>query len=124
MSIVVGDTVWSRTGLPMRIEYKDPQTGKVLLDKDFNAIQKDSLYGIKNGMFPDTRVDWRDTLNSIQNEDVQQSIKDLFHKILSLKHDKADSRLIKYLENELQFLMVKHRFVPKDYFINPIILSS
>lgn len=119
-SIAPNDIVWTRNGDPVRISEKNQKTGKLILDNNFTKIQDTTKLGIKNGLEPEQKESYNTTLSKIENSDDRyQEIRDLYNKIQTLKRGNTDPRLIKYLENELQFRMVREKFIPENYEVDP-----
>ena len=121
--IQTGDIVWTRNGDPIRVKGKDPQTGQLYIDREYANVQKESQNGIKNGLSQDTRSAFQTVLSSAQNPDKKEEINFLFEKIKTLKGQNADPRLIKYLENELQFRIVRESYKPEDFAESSIVIG-
>jgi hypothetical protein len=122
-SISQNDIIWSRTGDPVRVTKRDHQNGKVYLDGDFSAIQELASKGIRNGLEPEQREAYQLILSDIIAEDAKEEIQNLHHRIEDLKNQNVDSRFLKYLENELQYRMVREKFVPEDFGVDAIVLG-
>ncbi len=123
-TISPNDILWSRTGDPVRIAARNPKDGKVILDTNFDNIQEVAKIGIKNGLEPAQKAAYNLNLSLIQNDDDrQQEIRDLYNRITQLKQENTDPRVIKYLENELQFRIVREKFTPENFAVDAITLG-
>ena len=122
-SIKVNDILWSRTGDPILIKNIDTATGNVYTNTNFKETQAQAKNGIKNGLAVPEREIYQSTLSEIQSPDKKQEIISLFNKIKGLKEGNTDPRLLKYLENELQFRMLRENFKPEDYSQKPTSLD-
>ncbi|KAB8031969.1 hypothetical protein [Fluviispira multicolorata] len=123
LAIVPNDIVWTRNGDPIRVEKTNPKTGKIILDPDFEKIQDTAQTGIKNGLEPKLKDAYKTSLSDIEGEEKRQEIRDLYAKIESLKNGNTDQRVIKYLENELQYRIVREKFAPENFAVDPITLG-
>lgn len=117
------DILWTRNGDPARVDKIDERTGDVVLDQDFKTIQNANTNGIKNGLTVSQRDAYKSVLTSAKNSDKKMEIQELYKKIRSLKEGNADQRVIKYLENELQFRIIRDSYVPDDFLVNPVTLD-
>ena len=122
-SIQTKDIVWTRNGDPMQVTGKSPETGKLYFENRFDVIQKESKQGVKNGLDPDSKEAVRSIISCVQNNDKHEEINQLYEKIKTLKGQNADPRLIKYLENELQFRIVRETYKPEDYAESPVVIG-
>ncbi|BBH52536.1 hypothetical protein [Fluviispira sanaruensis] len=123
LAIVPNDIVWTRKGDPTRVEKTDPQTGKIILDPNFEKVQENAKFGLRNGLEPNLKEAYMTTLSDNENEDKRQEIRDLYTKIESLKQANGNPRIIKYLENELQYRIVREKFAPENFAVDPITLG-
>lgn len=123
LAIVPNDIVWTRTGDPIRVNSTDPKTGKIILDPNFNTVQDIGVLGIKNGLDPIEKPAFKTSLTGIENEDKKQEIRDLLNHIEDLRAQNAEPRVIKYLENELQYRIVREKFAPENFSVEPITLG-
>ena len=123
-TIAPNDILWNRNGDPVRIADRNNKNGKIVLDPDFAKIQETAKFGIKNGLEPDQKEAYATNLSGIENnDDRHQEIRDLYSKITKLKQSNTDPRVIKYLENELQYRIVRENFTPEDFEVDPITLG-
>lgn len=123
-TISPNDILWSRTGDPVRVAARNNKDGKIILDTNFENIQDVAKIGIKNCLEPEQKAAYNVHLSQIQNnEDRHQEIRDLYNKITELKHENTDPRVIKYLENELQFRIVREKFTPENFAVDAITLG-
>lgn len=122
-SIRSQDILWTRTGDPILVDKFNEKTGEIYLNNDYNKIQKASKNGIKNGLDLESRKAYNTTLSSAENEDKKQEIKNLYQKIKSLKENNTNPRLLKYLENELQFRIIRENFRPEDYSVDALTIE-
>ena len=122
-SISTNDILWTRTGDPVRVDKVNEQTGKVNLDRDFATIQETTKNGVKNGLSVPEREAYKSTLSGVQNPDKKEEIRELYQKIKSLKQGNTEPRLLKYLESELQFRIIRENYEPNDYEVNPVTLD-
>jgi ribosomal protein S4 len=131
-TIAQNDILWSRTGEPVRIASRNDSTGKIILDKDFDKVQETAKFGIRNGLEPKQKEEYLANLSAIESKpnarrmtpDRRQEIRDLYHQIKKLKEERTDPRVIRYLENELQYRIVREKFAPEDLEIEPIMLGT
>ncbi|RDB35668.1 hypothetical protein [Spirobacillus cienkowskii] len=131
-TITQNDILWSRTGEPVRIANRDNNTGKIILDKDFAKVQETAKFGIRNGLEPKQKEEYLANLSAIESKpdirrntpDKRQEIRDLYHQIKRLKEERIDPRVIRYLENELQYRIVREKFAPEDLETAPIMLGT
>ncbi len=117
------DILWTRNGDPTLVDKINENSGGVYLDDRFSRIQEESKNGIKNGLPVTEREAFKNTMSSLENSDKIKEIQDLFHKIKSLKESNTDPRLLKYLNSELQFRMVRENYKPEDFEIKPVTLD-
>ncbi len=123
-SISPNDVLWNRNGDPVRIAERNDKNGKIILDSNFSKIQDVSKFGIKNGLEPSQKDAYATNLSTIENmEDRHQEIRDLHSQIEKLKKGNTDPRVIKFLENELQYRIVREKFTPENFEVNPITLG-
>ncbi len=113
------DILWTRNGDPVLANKINDATGDINLDHNFARVQKMASRGIKNGLSVPTREAFDVTLSDVQDPDKKKEIEELYQKINKLKESNADSRLVKYLKNELQFRMVRENYIPTGYGVNP-----
>lgn len=123
-TISPNDILWSRSGDPVRITERNDKNGKIILDTDFSKIQDTAKFGIKNGLEPTQKAAYETNLSEIANrDDRRQEIRDLYDKITKLKQGNTDPRVIKYLENELQYRIVREKFTPESFEVDPLTLG-
>jgi hypothetical protein len=123
-TISPNDVLWNRNGDPVRIANRNDKNGKIVLDSDFSNIQETAKFGIKNGLEPSQKEAYSTHLSRVENmNDRHQEIRDLYSKIEKLKQENTDPRVIKYLENELQYRIVREKFAPENFEVNPITLG-
>ncbi len=123
-TIRANDIIWTKSGDPVIVDKSNDTTGEVYLDNSYSRIRTSTKNGIKNGLTIPEREAYNSALSKVENTDKKQEIKELFDKIKSLKENNADIRLIKYLQNELQFRMIRENFVPADYGIDPVTITT
>ncbi len=114
-SIKPNDILWSRNGDPILVENINPQTGEVYTNNNFKKIQNQAKNGIKNGLNPIEREQYQSTLANVTSPDKKQEIINLFEKIKKLRGSNTDGKVLKYLENELQFRILRDNYKPDDY---------
>ena len=122
-AIRTNDILWTRVGDPVLVDKTDEKTGEVYLENNFSKVQNAAKNGIKNGLSVTEREAYKATLSSVQNTNKKQEIQELYQKIKSLKEGNTDPRLLKYLENELQYKMIHENYTPANYGINPVTLD-
>jgi hypothetical protein len=123
-TIAPNDILWNRNGDPVRIAERNDKNGKIILDTDFPKIQNTAKFGIKNGLEPEQKDAYATHLSGVENmDDRHQEIRDLYNKITKLKQGNTDPRVIKYLENELQYRIVREKFTPENFEVDPITLG-
>jgi hypothetical protein len=124
MSITVGDIIWTRAGKPTLVTEKDPMTGRVKVNDSFSEVQEKANRGIINGLSQDQVTIYKEVLDDTldlktgdyrQKERVNEALSDLLNRITVLKDAEGDPRTIRYLENELAYLMVKYDYYPRQY---------
>jgi hypothetical protein len=118
MSIYLGDILFTRDGRPTLVTSRNASTGEVTTNGDLKTIAKSAQLGIKNGLTPEQRQSFESVRYAAMSEDKKQEILDLRNRINSLKKSDGDRKVIRYLENELQHLIVREDYVPLDYTIN------
>jgi hypothetical protein len=122
-SIKPNDILWTRTGDPVLVSNKNEQNGDVYLENKFSKVQEVAKDGLKNGLTIPEREAYKSTLSGVKNMDKKQEIQDLYQKIKSLKEGNTNPRLLKYLESELQYRMIRENYIPPDYGIKPVTLD-
>jgi hypothetical protein len=122
MSVIKGDVVFARSGMPQMITSKNDESGKVTFDSDFKKIV--TLKGVKNGLPEAARAEFNEVLETTEDSDKKQEIINLSNKIQELKKDSKDTRLIRYLEGELGYRMNREKFTPEGYEVNPSAITS
>lgn len=115
MAVISGDIIFSRGGKPVKVTSKNPDTGDVTLDKDFDNVQKESQFGIKNSLEKESKDAYKSVLSGIKNPEKITEIENLRSKLADLKKENVDPRLIRYLEGELQFRMTRERYTPENF---------
>ncbi|MBX9704151.1 MAG: hypothetical protein K2X39_08370 [Silvanigrellaceae bacterium] len=124
MAVNLNDTLWTRTGTPVKVLHVQPHSGKLILDEDFDHVQENTKFGIKNALSESEREAFNTNLTEVKSKDKKQEIEHLFQKIKALRNENADPRLIKYLDCELQFLMIREKYMPEKYETDPLNLGS
>ncbi|MCA2959446.1 MAG: hypothetical protein IOD12_04280 [Silvanigrellales bacterium] len=124
MTILKGDVVFARAGDPVLVKSKDPKSGNVVVDKDFDKVQASTGIGVINGLKEETKDTFRSILAEVENEDAKQEIRSLSNRIQELRKENADPRLIRYLKGELQFRMTRERFQPENYETDQLTLRT
>ncbi len=114
-AIRLHDTLWTPSGDPVSVTKVDSNAGTVSVNNDFSEIQKNVKFGVKNGLDEASRQTFSQTMAQVDNSDKQKAVNDLFEKIKKLKTDRADPRLLRYLNNELQYTITKERVLPVGY---------
>ncbi len=123
-TISPNDVLWNRNGDPVRIAERNDKNGKIILDSNFSKIQDTAKFGIKNGLEPPQKEAYATHLSNVENmDDRHQEIRDLHNKIDKLKQSNTDPRVIKFLENELQYRIVREKFTPENFEVDPITLG-
>ncbi len=122
-SIRTNDILWTRNGDPVLVDKTDENSGQVFVTDKFPNVQKEVKLGIKNGLSVPQRDAFKSTISEVQGADKKKEIIDLFQKIKSLKENNGDMRVIKYLENELQYRMIREDYKPGDYPVKPVTLD-
>lgn len=123
-TISPNDILWSRTGDPVRVAARNDKDGKIILDTKFDNIQNIARIGIKNGLEPEQKAAYNVNLSQVQNDaDRRQEIRDLYNRITQLKQENTDPRVVKYLENELQYRIVREKFTPENFAVDSITLG-
>ena len=124
MAIINGDVIFSRGGKPVKVTSKDAQTGNVTLDPNFDTVQKESEFGVKNGLGKEAKEAYKATLSEVRNPDKIVEIENLRAKIAELKKENVDTRLMRYLEGELQYRMTRERYTPPEFEFDPLTATS
>jgi hypothetical protein len=124
MSVLKNDVVFARSGMPQMIVSKNESTGKVTFESDFPKIQKEVLGGVKNGLPEASRAEFKEVLESAEDSDKRQEIRNLSEKIQDLKKESKDSRLIRYLEGELGYRMNREKYTPEGFEVDPSAITS
>jgi cation transport regulator ChaB len=124
MGVLKGDVIFARSGMPQTISNKDDKTGKVTFESDFPKIQKEVVKGVKNGLSESARSEYTEVLNSAEDSDKRQEIRNLSSKIQELKKESKDARLIRYLEGELGYRMNREKYTPEGYEVDPSAITS
>jgi hypothetical protein len=126
MSMLIGDVIWNRQGQPALVTEKDPKKGTVQINKNLNDIQNHSVHGIQNGLTERQRESYSKVVEDIDDSSshAKEEISLLMEKISQLKENNADPRVLRYLENELQFMILENHCVPEKYEVNPINLIT
>ena len=123
-TISPNDILWNRNGDPVRIADRNNKNGKIILDPDFSHVQETAKFGIKNALEPAQKEAYHLELSNVENpDDRHQEIRDLYNKITQLKHENTDPRVLKYLENELQFRIVREKFTPENFAVDALTLG-
>lgn len=97
---------------------RNAETGDVTVDGDLKTVAKNAALGIKNGLTPEQRQSFESVRYASMSDDKKQEILDLRNRIAELRKGDGDRKVIRYLENELQHLIVRENFVPLDGSIN------
>lgn len=118
MSIHPGDILFTRNGRPAIVTSRNKETGEVTVDGDLKNVGKSAALGIKNGLTPEQRQSFESLRCASMSDDKKQEILDLRSRIAELKKGDGDRKVIRYLENELQHLIVRENLMPSDYTIN------
>lgn len=124
MSIIKGDIIFSRGGKPVQVTSKDPRSGNVTLDSDFDKVRAEARMGIKNGLEPDLKDAYRTTLSETGDDDARARIDKLHARIQDMKKENANPRLVRYLEGELHYLMTRERHTPSRFEFDAITATS
>lgn len=122
-SIRPSDILWTRTGDPVLVKNINDKSGEVDLENNFSKIQENTKNGLKNGLTIEEREAYKTSLANVQSPDKKQEIRELHNKIKSLKEGNTNPRLLKYLENELQYRMIREDYTPDDFPIKPVTLD-
>ena len=123
-TISPNDILWTRNGDPVRIADRNNKNGKIILDSGFENIQEVAQFGIRNGLEPNQKEAYLTTLSRVENlDDKNQEIRDLYSKITKMKMANSDPRVIKYLENELQYRIVREKFTPENFEVDALTLG-
>lgn len=126
MSLQITDTIFTRQGDPLIIKKKDAQTGKVWVERDSEKIQEELQSGIKNGLGPTEKDQFRSVAWNEKELNAKEKIESLHHKIEELKSkpNEMSARTLRYLESELSYLMNKNRYFPENYAIEESKISK
>ncbi len=118
MTIHKGDVLFTRTGRPTLITSRNPKTGEVSTNEDLKTIAEKTRFGIKNGLNPDQRKSFESARTEVVSNDKKQEILKLRERIGQLKQENGDKKVVQYLENELQHLIIREDYVPSDYMVD------
>jgi hypothetical protein len=124
MNINPGDVLFLRGGKPSVVKNKDETTGNILVDRELDSARTATPFGIKNGLAPEQREAYQTILSDVSDKDKHQEIETLYKQVEQFKKEKKDPRLVKYLENELHFRMVREKYYPQNYTTDPLSLLS
>ena len=95
------------------------EEGKVVLEQEIDQVQKAAGRGVKNNLQQDQREAYNAVLDDVSNTDKHQEIRDLYGTIQKLKSSKVgDSKVLRYLENELMHRMNRENYTPKEFEID------
>lgn len=117
MSIHVGDILFTRQGLPAIVTSKDSSIASVSLEKNIGEVQKATEFGIKNGLDPEQRKTFESVRREALSPDKAEEIQRLRDRIRELKDTGGDAKVLRYLENELQHLVIREGIIPRDYMV-------
>jgi hypothetical protein len=117
LAINVGDVLFTRQGRPALVTARDPQTASVSLEQDLAKVQSHTTLGIKNGLTPEQRDTFESVRLGTMSQDKAEEIQRLRDQIKDLKEKGGDKKVIRYLMNELQHLVVREGIVPRDYMV-------
>ncbi|MEY4064613.1 MAG: hypothetical protein RIR26_821 [Pseudomonadota bacterium] len=119
MRILSGDIVFQRDGRPALVKTVNKEEGKVVLEQEIDQVQKSANRGIKNNLLQEQREAYNAVLEDVSNSDKHQEIRDLYGTIQKLKANKVgDSKVLRYLENELMHRMNREKYTPKEFEID------
>ena len=124
MTVVKGDTIFARGGVPVLVTSKNEVTGEVTYTSDFEKVQKENKNSVRNGLDEATKAQFQEIVTNTGGKDVKESIRNLAEKIRDLKKEPTNPRLLRYLQGELQYLMTRERYQPEDYEVDRLTLES
>lgn len=117
LAIQVGDIVFTRQGKPALVTGRDASNAAVSLDKDLSKVQQASSLGVKNGLSPQQRELFESVRKEAVSPDKYQEFVRLRDRIKELKERGSDATVLRYLENELQHLVIREGIAPRDYMV-------
>lgn len=118
MTIHPRDIVFTRFGRPAVVTARNSVSAEVALEHDLKVVQDRAPFGIKNGLTEPQRDQFEQVRRESLSDDKKEEILRLRERIKELKEANADSKVLHYLESELQHLIVREGFVPRDYMID------
>lgn len=118
MAIQTGDVLFTRQGRPALVTSRDPKSESVSLEQNLGKVQQATTLGIKNGLSPVQREDFESVRLSVVSGDKAEEIRGLRDRIRDLRERGGDQKVLHYLENELQHLVIREGIVPSDYMVN------
>lgn len=124
MTIHVNDVVFSHDGKPLVVKTKNKETGNITVDQELSEVQKASPNGIRNGLPEDTREAYKLVLEQIKDPDKRMEIENLHKRLGEIKFQTNDKRLVRYLENELQYRMIRDKYQPQQFEVDAYTLTK
>lgn len=113
-----GDVIFDRTGRPVVITSRNGKTAEVTIDSEINKVAEHARFGIKNGLSPEQRDSYEASREQSLSANKREEIGKLRERIRSMRESGGDRLVIRYLENELQHLIVREDHVPNDYYLD------
>ena len=117
MSIHVGDILFTRQGRPALVTSRDGSNASVSLENNLSKVQEATEFGIKNGLNPEQRRVFESVRREALSPDIAEEIQRLRDRIREIKDTGGDAKVLSYLENELQHLVIREGIVPRDYMV-------
>lgn len=118
MAINPGDILFTRSGRPALVTGRDANSAEVALQDDLKEVQNAAPFGIKNGLDRRQRDEFESNRFASLSEDKRQEILALRERIRDLREKNSDQKVIHYLENELQHLVIREGITPSDYMVS------
>ena len=118
MSIRVGDSVFTRQGIPNVIQGKKADKEQLVVSQDPKIVKSKLRNGYINGM----SVDDRDSFNDIMDEmrtikDPEERAMELRKRLTTLEEDPRQHMLSRYVRSELMHLMNSYGIRPREFVV-------
>ncbi len=118
MGINPGDILFTRAGRPALVTARDAGSAEVSLQENLKDVQRATPFGIKNGLDRRQRDEFETNRFASLSDDKRQEILMLRDRIRDLREKNSDPKVVHYLENELQHLVIREGITPSDYMVS------
>jgi hypothetical protein len=119
MALRIGDSVFSRDGMPATVINRDDKSAKLELSNEKEKLNEATRHGYINGLTETTRGEFNSIMDSFKDiEDPKERTVEMRTQLTELEKDPRKHRIAKYVRAEMLHVMNTYGIKPTNFTVD------